>query len=142
VHLEIAVRVKAPRAKVYAAYTDFESMPKWAKMQGSVKVTGKGGDRVYLESEGRPQKRGQNAARSLKLTEPSLVESENETRFTRTRRTVSFEEVPEGTKVTARLEVQVKGLWAKLLATRESDEFEPAIREELESFGRYVESLP
>jgi uncharacterized protein YndB with AHSA1/START domain len=141
VHLEIAVTVKVPRAKVYAAYTDFGSMPKWAKMQGTLKVT-KAGELVHLESEGGPRRRGRNAARSLKLTEPSLVESESETRFTRTKRTVAFEEVPEGTKVTAKLEVQVKGLWAKLLATREGDEFEPAIREELESFGRYVESLP
>jgi uncharacterized membrane protein len=141
VHLEIAVTVKAPRPKVYAAYTDFGSMPRWAKMQGTVTVT-KEGDSVHLESEGGPRRRGRNATRSLKLTEPSLVESESETRFTRTKRTVAFEEVPEGTKVTAKLEVQVKGLWAKLLATREGDEFEPAIREELESFARYVESLP
>ena len=140
-HLETSVTVKAPREKVYAAYTDFESMPKWAKMRGTVTVTKKEGDMVHLESEGRPQRRGRNATRSLKLTEPSLVESESETRFTRTKRTVEFEELPEGTKVTARLEVQVKGLWAKLLATRESDDFEPAIQEELVSFARYVESL-
>ena len=140
-HLETAVTVKAPRAKVYAAYTDFESLPKWSKMRGTVTVTKKEGDMVYLESDAGSHRRGRNATRSLKLTEPSLVESESETRFTRTKRTVAFDEVPEGTKVTAKLEVQVKGLWAKLLATRQSDEFEPAILKELESFARYVESL-
>ncbi len=141
-HLETAVTVRAARDKVYAVYTDFDSMSKWAKVRGAVTVTKREGDMVYLESEGRPDRRGQKAARSLKLTEPSLVESESETRFTRTKRTVSFEEVPGGTKVTARLDVHVKGLWAKLLSTRESEEFEPQIREELASFARYVEGLP
>jgi len=142
VHLEIAVTVRATRDKVYAAYTDFGSMPKWAKVRGAVAVTKREGDTVYLEGEGGSKRRGQRAGRRLKLTEPSLVESESETRFTRTKRTVSFEDVPEGTRVTARLDVQVKGLWAKLLATRESEEFEPQIREELASFVRYVEGLP
>jgi len=142
VHLETAVTVRATRDKVYTAYTDFESMSKWAKVRGAVTVTRREGDSVYLESEGGPNRRRRKADRRLKLTEPSLVESESETRFTRTKRTVSFEEVPEGTRVTARLDVQVKGLWAKLLATRESEEFEPQIREELASFARYVEGLP
>ncbi|MDA4134098.1 MAG: SRPBCC family protein [Thaumarchaeota archaeon] len=140
-HLEAAVTVRARRDRVYAAYTDFESMPKWAKMEGTVSVTRKEGDVVYLESVRESDRGSRIAKRSLKLTDPSSVESESETRFTRTKRTVAFEEVPEGTRVTARLEVEVKGLWAKLLATREGDEFEPGIQEELESFARYAESL-
>jgi len=140
VHLEVSVTVKAPRGRVYAAYTDFESMPKWARSPGTVKVT-REGDEVFLESEGESGK-ARGTARRLKLSDPSMVETESETRFTRTKRTVSFEEVPDGTRVTARLDVQVKGLWAKILATRESEEFEPSIQEELASFARYVESLP
>jgi len=141
VHIEVSVTAKAPREKVYAAYTDFESMPKWAKLSAAVKVTKKEGDLVYLESQGVSGGRTRSATRRFKLTEPSVVESESETRFTRTKRTVEFEEVPEGTKVTARLDVQVKGLWSKVLATREGEEFEPSIQEELASFARYAESL-
>ncbi len=140
-HLEASVTVRAPREKVYAAYTDFESMPKWAELSGAVKVTKRVGDTVQLEGEGAPGGRSRMAGRRLTLTQPSLVESESETRFTRTKRTVSFEEIPEGTKVTAKLDVQVKGLWAKILATREREEFEPSILGELASFARYVEGM-
>ena len=140
-HLEVSVVVKAPREKVYAAYTDFESMPKWAKMSDPVRVVKREGDTVYLASGGTSRERGQTTGRRLKLSPPGMVESESERRFTRTKREVAFEEVTEGTRVTAKLDVQVKGLWGGLLATREREEFEPSILEELESFARYVEGL-
>jgi uncharacterized membrane protein len=134
-HIEASVVVKAPREKVYAAYTDFESMPKWSGLAG-VKVVKREGDTVYLESGGSPGR-----ARKMVLSPPAAVRSESEKRFTRSSRVVSFEESSEGTRVTATLDVRVKGAWARLLSTREGDEFEPAIREELESFARYVEGL-
>jgi len=141
VHLEACITVSAPREKVYAAYTDFESMPKWATETTAMRVTRREGDMVYLESEGALGAR-RRAVRRLRLSQPSLVECESETRFTRTKRTVAFEEVPEGTKVTATLDVRVKRPWGGILATREADEFEPSVQEELTSFGRYVEGLP
>ncbi len=141
-HIEVSVTARAPREKVFAAYTDFESMPKWAKLPGPVKVAKREGDTVYLESGETPGGETRGATRRLVLTPPGRVEWESEKRFTRTKRTVTFEETPEGTKVTATLDVRVKGLWAKVLSTRDSEQFEPPIREELASFVRYVEGLP
>ncbi|MGA2199072.1 MAG: SRPBCC family protein [Nitrososphaerales archaeon] len=139
-HLEASITVSAPRRKVYAAYTDFESMPKWAKELTAVRITKREGDTVFLESEGVLGAR-QGAVRRLRLSQPSTVECESETKFTRTKRTIAFEEAPEGTKVTATLDVQVKRPWGKILSTREADEFEPSVQEELTSFARYVEDL-
>jgi len=141
VHLEASITVSAPRGKVYAAYTDFESMPKWAKDIAAVRIAKTEGDAVYLESES-ALSASRKAARKLKLSQPRMVECESETRFTRTKRTIAFEEVSEGTKLTATLDVRVKRPWGSILSTREADEFEPSIQEELASFARYVEGLP
>ena len=138
--------MKALPEQVYAAYTEFEAMPKWSKRLTSVRVTKREGNTVYLESEGVSSRgKRRKAGGALRLLPPDKVESESETRFTRTKRTVAFEKVPEGagTKVTATLDVQVKGLWAIVLSTRvEKDDAESSALEELASFARFVESPP
>jgi uncharacterized membrane protein len=142
-HLEVTRFVRAPPETVYAAYTDFEAMPKWSKRLKAVKVTKREGDTVHLESEGvssngRPRK----TEGTLRLTPPNKVQSESETRFTRSKRTVAFEAAPEaGTRVTATLDVEVKGLWGVVLRTGvKKDVAESSATEELASFATFVES--
>jgi uncharacterized protein YndB with AHSA1/START domain len=142
-HLEVSRVVKAQPERVFAAYTDFEAMPKWSKRLTAVRVTRREGDTVYLESEG-VSSRGRPNTRVgvLKLLPPEKVESESETRFTRSRRTVAFEALPDGTgtKVTATLDVEVKGLWGVLLSPGvKKDVAESSATEELASFAGFVE---
>ena len=134
--------VKAPREKVYSAYTDFEAMPRWSRQVTAVKVVGREGAVVRIESEGRPGSRPHISVAKLTLSPPERVETESETKFTRTRRTVRFEEVPEGTRVTAVLDVWVKGVWAWVFASRGKEFAESAARAGLASFAEYVENLP
>ncbi|MDV3244803.1 MAG: hypothetical protein LYZ66_06495, partial [Nitrososphaerales archaeon] len=35
-HVEVSYVVRAPREKVYAAYTDFEAMPRWSRQVTAV----------------------------------------------------------------------------------------------------------
>jgi len=137
-HFEASVVARVPRAKAYAAYTDFGAMPKWSREKGEVRVSRGEENKVYLErtSGGRP------AIREMKLFPPERVESEGETRFTRTKSVVRFDEVPDGTRVTASLEVQIKGHWSWIMKTRGKAEAESSAMEELSSFARYVEALP
>ncbi|HUI86564.1 MAG TPA: SRPBCC family protein [Nitrososphaerales archaeon] len=141
-HLEVSLTAKVPREKAYKAYTDFESMPKWWTPLASVKVTKREGDTVHLDIEGVSGGRRRNVPRTVQLSPPCLVESESETRFTKTKRSVMFEEVPEGTRITAKLDVKVRGAWARVLTTRDSDETESSALEELAAFTNYVEGLP
>ena len=134
--------MKAPREKVYATYTDFESMPKWSRQVTAVKVVWREGDMVHIESEGPSGGRSHVSAAKLTLSPPDRVETEGETRFTKTRRTVRFEDAAEGTKVTATLDVRVKGAWAWVFVPREKELAESSAREGLASFAEYVESLP
>jgi hypothetical protein len=100
------------------------------------------GGTVSIESETVSGGRPRITVAKLTLSPPEGVETEGETRLTRTRRTVRFEDVPEGTKVTAALDVRVKGPWAWIFTPRGKDEAESFAREGLRSFAEYVESLP
>lgn len=141
-HLEVSRVVKAQPEEVFAAYTDFEAMPKWSKRLTSVRVTRREGDTVYIESEGvSSEGRARARAGSLRLTPPRSVTSVSEGRFTRSKRTVTFEAVEGGwTKVTATLDVEVKGLWR--IVFRSGARRETALAsasEELASFASFVE---
>ena len=140
-HFEVSRVIKADPGAVYAAYTDFEATPRWSKHVKAVKVTKREGDTVYLENEAVSSKgKERKTSGSLRLVPPSRVESEGETRFTRTKRTVTFSSVEGGTQVTASLDIEVKGAWRLLLspsAKRESAE--AYAQEELDSFAKFVE---
>jgi uncharacterized protein YndB with AHSA1/START domain len=137
-HFEASVVAKVPRAKAYAAYTDFEAIPRWSREKGEVRVSRTEENKVYL---GRGSS-GRRLFKEMKLFPPERVESEGETRFTRTKSVVRFEEVPAGTRVTASLDVQLKGHWSWILKTQGKLEAESSAREELNLFARYVEGLP
>jgi uncharacterized membrane protein len=140
-HVEVSCVVRARREKVYAAYTDFEAWPKWSKQATTMRVISREGGTVSIESEIVSDGRPRITVAKLTLSPPEGVETEGETRLTRTRRTVRFQDLPEGTKVTAVLDFQVKGPWAWIIAPRGRDEAEASAREMLKSFAEYVESL-
>jgi len=141
VHYEASVVVKATLETTYQAYTEFESMPKWSKQASSVRILKREGDTIQLEVETASGAGGRRVVSELRLHPLGSVESEGETRFTRTKRVVSFAEVPGGTKVTALLDVNVKGNWGWILRTRGKTEAESSASDELASFARYVEGL-
>lgn len=139
-HFEVCIMVKVPRGKAFAAYTDFEAMPKWSERRDAVKVLKREGDTVLLETS--LHRSGRKGLREVRLTPPERVESHGETRFARTESVVSFEETAGGTKVTASLEVRFKGHWGWVLRTRGRVEAEALAMEELKAFARHAESLP
>ena len=137
---EASLIVRVPRDKAYSTYTDFEAAPRWSGQEQGVSVVRRDGNAVYLERASAGT--GRRVIREIRLFPPERVESEGEMRFTRTRSIVRFEEVMEGTKVTASLEVQFKGRWSWILKTRGKAESESSAMEELASFAKYAEGLP
>ena len=137
-HYEVSVVAKVPRAKAYSAYTDFESGPKWSVEKTPVKVSRREGNKVYMEQH--PGK-GDRGVREMRLFPPERVESGSETRFTRTKNVIRFEEVPQGTKVTASLDLEVKGHWSWIMRTKGREGVESSALEMLNSFAKYVEGL-
>ena len=134
--------MKAQRKKVYTMYTDFEAWPKWSTQATRVKVVAREGNTVSMESETVSGGKPRITVAKLTLSPPELVEAGGETRLTRIRRTVRFEDVPEGTMITASLDVRVKGRWAWIFAPRGKSEAESSAQEGLKAFAEYVESMP
>ena len=122
VHYEVSLVVNVPRDKAYSAYTDFEAMPRWSK-------------------QGATREKVCSAAEKSKLFPPERVESEVETRSRTSKSVVTFEEVSGGTKVTASLDVRLKGHWSWILKTRSKADAESSAMEELASFAKYAEGV-
>lgn len=140
-HFEVSRVLRAQPGPVYAAYTDFEATPKWSKHIKAVRVSGREGDKVFLETEAVSSKgKERRTAGSIRLIPPSRVESEGETRFTRTKRVVTFEPAEGGTKVTASLDIEMKGMWGVVLSpSAKKENAEAYAQEELDSFASFVE---
>ena len=139
-HFEVSLIVKVPRDKAYSAYTDFEALPKWSGQKQEIRVARREGNAVYLEKV--PAGTGRREVREMRLFPPERVESEGETRFARTRSIVTFEDATGGTKVTASLDMQLKGRWGWILRTRGKADAESSAMDELASFAKYAEGLP
>ncbi|MDV3277892.1 MAG: SRPBCC family protein [Nitrososphaerales archaeon] len=58
-HVEVSRVVKAPRERVFSAYTDFKAIPRWSGQVTVLRVVGREGDTVHVErgspSGGRPR---------------------------------------------------------------------------------------
>ena len=139
-HFEVSLVVGVPRDKAYSAYTDFGAMPKWSKDKRAVKVTRREGNTVQLEGGSRDG--GILGARDVRLFPPERVESQRETRLTLAKSVIRFDDVPEGTRITATLDVEVKGRWSWIFKTQGRSEAESSALEGLKSFARYVEGTP
>jgi len=136
-HFEVSLVVRVSRTRAYSSYTDFEAMPRWSKDTHEVKVTRREGGTAHIERV--PGTEGVRGAVEMNLFPPERVESQGETRFTHTRSIVRFDEVPEGTRITASLDVELKGRWSWVFKTQGKAEAESSAMEELSSFARYVE---
>lgn len=140
-HVEVSRLVAAPREKVYAAYTDFESMPKWSKGLSAVRVVQSEGGSVELQSETGSGTGKRTVGARLHLYPPSKVETERRARFSTILRTVKFDEAPGGTLVTASLDVRVRGLWSLVLTPRGRHGAIASATEGLDAFAKYVEEM-
>jgi len=140
--VQVSRTVKVPREKVFAAYSDIESMPKWSGRLSATRVVSRSGNLLTYEGE---VKNGGGVRRfvgSLAFVPLERAETESETRFVTTKAVVTFADVPEGTRVTTTLDVNTKGIWGRLLATNSSEELKARAEENLNLFAKYVEGLP
>ena len=133
--------LQAPPEKVFAAYADFESRPKWSPSTMSVRVVKREGSTVWYEVEGTVRGYTEKFTSRQTLAPPSRIEVETETRFSVTRVQVTLEGVPEGTKVTSSYDIVMKGLFPKLVGPFTKGRLQRGLAEEATSFKEYLESL-
>ena len=138
-HIEQTQIVKAPREKVFQAWTDYEAVPKWQTLFTSVKVAKRDGNTVYLDLE--VNMRGRKAMRTEKhlLTPPERVDVEGEMEGITNTSVWKFDSLPEGSRVTVKVEASLP-LRLKVIAPLVKHQFQALVREWLQDLAKYVEA--
>ncbi len=139
-HIEQTQVVKAPREQVFQAWNDVEAWPSFFDFFKRVKLIERVGNTAHLEADVKFM--GREAKRTEKhvLSPPEQVQVEGEMEGMTNTSLWKFEPVPEGTRVTAVIEAQLKGRWAKILGPLAKRRLQGLVRESLESFAKYVET--
>jgi ribosome-associated toxin RatA of RatAB toxin-antitoxin module len=138
-HIEQTQIVKAPRERVYQAWTDYEAWPKWQTFFTRVAVTKREGNTVYLDTD--VVLRGRKSRRTEKhlLTPPARIDVEGEMEGITNTTTWKCESVPEGTQVTAIVDLNLP-LRLKVISPLVKRQFRPLLSEWLQQLANYVEA--
>ncbi len=131
--------VKAPREQVFRAWTDCEAWPKWSTLFPRVTVTERAGNTVPLDMDVKFMARKAKRTEKHVLTPPEQVQVEGETEGATNTTVWKFDPVPEGTRVTAVVEAELKGL-TKVLGPFAKRQLQRLLREWLQAFAKYVEA--
>lgn len=138
--IEQAQLVKAPREQVFQAWTDYEAYPKWdTVMFTRVKVTEHVGNYARLEAQVRFMGMRMRRTENHVLTPPEKVEVVGDVRNATNSTLWKFEAVPEGTMLTAVIEVQFNGL-LELLQPIAQRQARRVTRQWMRAFAHYVEA--
>jgi len=140
VRTEYSQLVKAPRDRVYQAFTDYEAIPTWDRVLFKrVTVTERGPNTATLDEDVRFMGMKMRRTERHVLTPPEKVEVDGSVRDAINTTVWTLQTVPEGTMLTAELEVQFKGL-LKLLQPLAERQIRTVLPEWMREFASYVEA--
>lgn len=137
-HVEVVQLGMAPREKVFQAWVDYETRPKWDALFTSVTLTKRDGNTVHLATEMKIMGRRFPGTEIHTLTPPEEDRSEAESQSSTAKSVWRFASVPEGTQVTWIAEVEVKGVLANLFGPFAKRRIQAIVRHELHDLGKYV----
>ncbi len=124
-HIEQTQVVKAPR-DVFQTFADSEAWPKFSTFFMRVTVKERAGNIALFDTEVRVMGRKTKRSEKQVLTPPEQVRFEGEMGGSTNTTVWKFEPIPDVTRLTAVLDVQLKG-WAKVLgASRQAPVARPA----------------
>ncbi len=137
---EYSQLVKAPRERVFEAFTDYEAIPTWDRVVFSrVTVTERGSNTATLDADVRFMGMKMRRTERHVLTPPEKVEVDGSVRNAVNTTVWTLRTVPEGTILTAELEVEFKGL-LKLLQPLAERQMRTVLPEWMREFAGYVEA--
>ncbi len=137
---EYSQLVKAPRERVFEALTDYEAIPTWDRvMFKRVSVTQRGPNTATLDADVRFMGMKMRRMERHVLTPPEKVEVDGSVRNAINTTVWTLRTVPEGTILTAELEVEFKGL-LKLLQPIAERQMRTVLPEWMREFAGYVET--
>src|SRR5260370_4779413 len=140
VRIEQTQLVKAPREQVFQVWPDYEAYPSWDPVVFTrVTVVERGENTARLDEEVKFMGLRMRRTEKLVLTPPEKVEVNGSIPNATNTTVWTFEAVPEGTMLTAVLEIQFKGV-LKLLQPIAEQQGRTALREWMRAFAHHVEA--
>jgi ribosome-associated toxin RatA of RatAB toxin-antitoxin module len=130
--------VKAAREEVFEKWTDCEAWPTWLPVFTRVDVTQRAGNVVRLSLDMKVKGLTLKRTETHVLTPPEKVEVEGAIRGVRNTTLWTFQEVPDGTRVSAVVDGDVSP-WLKPLEPLIRSQLRRALRDSLDAFAEYVE---
>ena len=132
--------VKAPREKVFGAWTDYEAWPKWQTFFINVRVLSRDESSALVDTD--VNFLGRNVKRTEKhlLTPTEQIRVEEEMAGIANATLWKFKPVSEGTQVVAEAEFRLP-LRLKILGSLAKRRIQGLAREVLQGFADYVEKL-
>jgi ribosome-associated toxin RatA of RatAB toxin-antitoxin module len=138
--IELAQLVKAPREQVFLAWTDCEAWPTWDPVVFTrVRVTERVGNTVRIDAEVKFMGLRMPRKERHILTPPEKIEVVGGIPNATNTTVWTFEAVPEGTLLTAVLDIEFKGL-LRLLQPIAAWQGQTVLRDWMRAFARYVEA--
>lgn len=138
-HIEQAQLARAPREKVFEAWTDYEAWPSFSSLFTRVTVRERSGNTVHIEAETKLLGRRIARAERHVLTPPEQVRVEGESGGSTNTTLWTFEAIPEGTRVTAVIDAELGGLTG-LVGPLAKRQLASILREWMRGLARYAEA--
>jgi ribosome-associated toxin RatA of RatAB toxin-antitoxin module len=137
---EYSQLVRAPRERVFQALTDYEAIPTWDRvMFKRVTVTERGPNTATLDADVRFMGLKMRRTERHVLTPPEKIEVDGSVRDAINTTVWTLRAAPEGTILTALLEVEFKGL-LKLLQPLAERQMRNVLPEWMREFASHVEA--
>jgi carbon monoxide dehydrogenase subunit G len=137
--VEQAQFVKAPREHVYQTWTDYDAWPKFSSLFKRVTVVERAGNTVHINAEISVMGRTTGRTEKHVLTPPEQVLVSGETEGSTNTTLWKFAATPEGTVVSATVEVELTGL-TRLLGPLAERQLQQLLREWVRGLAKYAEA--
>ena len=139
--VEVSRVMKVPREKVWEVAADPESMLEWWPGSESVDILSREGNTLTVRGTGIEAGRKVTMTETWKLYPPEKIEIEILEGPVRGRTIQTYEEVPEGTKVTWSSDISFKGVLGKILGRLlVGSKLEESSAHTLEELEKYIET--
>jgi ribosome-associated toxin RatA of RatAB toxin-antitoxin module len=139
VHIELTQLVKAPREDVFRTFTDFEAWPSFSRLFARVAIMERTGQTVRLDTDVKVLGRTLRRIERHVLTPPGLIQVTGETEGATNTTEWRFETAPEGTLVTAVLDIGSAGI-TRLLGPFANRQAKSMLHDWMQAFAKYVET--
>jgi len=132
--------IKAPRGKVWEVAANPESMLKWWPGSKSLDILSREGNTITIRGTGTEAGREVTMTEKWTLHPPEKIELEILEGPILGSAIQTYEEVPEGTKVTWSSDIRFKGVLGKILAKLIGSKLQEHAAQPLENLARYIEA--